>query len=414
MISITQQKWFLPVSDDIVWNQAETATKKEPPTKKSCHFLPYVGHAWRNGKPSGYIGKNPEAARPFMSREVSTYIPRNAPKRGETGPFCSPVLRMAFFRSEFVELGRQDVRIHVTLSETAATAHVPAKTAPTVVFLHYWGGSTRTWAQVASRIARAGTSAGYRTAYRTLSIDFRGWGLSTGPADAAAYSISALADDVRDVLAQLRRNGALAGGRIVLVGLSMGAKVAQVVAARLVEKGVDSGDLLSVSGVVLVSPAPVTALQLPPNMQEQQLHAYDSAESASFVARNVLTESFRGGGGGGGYPELPENLVEDMLRGNPSARAAWPAYAMAEDVSATSISSLANTSSSLPPVLVLAAEKDVVEPLERVRSGVQGRIPGAQLEVVAGSGHLSPIDAPEAVADSIVRFMDTITEGELS
>ncbi|CAK7198738.1 hypothetical protein SEUCBS139899_001402 [Sporothrix eucalyptigena] len=290
---------------------------------------------------------------------------------------------MITFKSEFFETRHKDVRLHVSLSETTKASD----TKPTVVFLHYWGGSTRTWTQVPARVAEAG--------YPTAAIDFRGWGLSTGPTDAAAYSIALLADDVQDVLAEMHPNG----GRIVLVGLSMGAKVAQVVAARLVS---DASSQVIVSTVVLAGPAPVTAFQLPPDMQEQQLHAYDGPEPASFVARNVLTESFRGNNGG----DLPEFIVEDMLRGNAPARAAWPAYAMGEDVSATSLGSLA----SPPPVLVLAAEKDIVEPLDRVKTGVLANIPGAQLKVVPGSGHLSPIDAPEAVADAIVRFVSSSTK----
>ncbi|KIH93071.1 hypothetical protein SPBR_03115 [Sporothrix brasiliensis 5110] len=293
---------------------------------------------------------------------------------------------MATFRSEFVETGQPGVCIHVSLSETTSPA--PSESAPTVVFLHFWGGSTRTWTSVPARVAAA--AAGYRTA----SIDFRGWGLSTGPADAAAYSIAQLADDVVSVLTKLN----LQRRRVVLVGVSMGAKVAQVVAYRLIAK-----DPTSVAAVILASPAPATALQLPKDMREQQLHAYDTPESASLVARNVLTQAFQGANEG---KPLPGFVVEDMLRGNPPARAAWPAYAMGEDVTATSLSSLA---APPPPVLVLAAEMDIVEPLDRVKSGVLACIPGARLEVVAGAGHLSSIDAPEAVADAIVRFVNTAT-----
>ena len=294
---------------------------------------------------------------------------------------------MASFRSDFVQLADKDVKIHVSLSGAPA--------ATTVVFLHYWGGSTRTWDEVASRIA---DSTGQ---FQTVSVDFRGWGLSTGPADAAAYSIHDLANDVVDVLTQYRQSQAISG-RIVLVGLSMGAKVAQVVADTL--RRVDTS--MHLIGAVLASPAPAASMQLPPDMQEQQLHAYDSAESASFVARNVLTESFKEA------KELPGFLVDDMLRGSTWARAAWPAYAMAEDVTATSLSTPrhdkapSHQQAASVPVLVLAAEKDIVEPLARVRTGVVERIPGAELQIIPGSGHLSPVDDPKGVYGVIVRFIE--------
>ena len=57
------------------------------------------------------------------------------------------------------------------------------------------------------------------------------------------------------------------------------------------------------------------------------------------------------------------------------------------------------------PVLVLAAEKDVVEPQERVRKQVVERILNAKLKILPGSGHLSPLDAPEAVVENLIQFL---------
>jgi pimeloyl-ACP methyl ester carboxylesterase len=166
----------------------------------------------------------------------------------------------------------------------------------------------------------------------------------------------------------------------------MGAKVAQVVAASL-----PTG---AVRGLILVSPAPATPLLLPPDMHEQQMHAYDNETSAEFVARNVLTQSFRS-------RDLPDFVVDDMLRGSRWAKEAWPAYAMSEDVSeAVGRISI--------PVLILAAENDVVEPLERVSANVCGRITGARMEVIHGSGHLSPLDTPQSVAQHIKDFIEKL------
>ena len=38
---------------------------------------------------------------------------------------------------------------------------------PALVFLHYWGGSSRTWKYVTAALAKS---------YRTVAIDHRGWG----------------------------------------------------------------------------------------------------------------------------------------------------------------------------------------------------------------------------------------------
>jgi pimeloyl-ACP methyl ester carboxylesterase len=269
------------------------------------------------------------------------------------------------FRTQFIDVA-PDVRISALISQPSHLSR-QAKL-PTVVFLHFWGGSSRTWSLVGPIVAQT---------YPTACIDFRGWGQSTGPKDVDAYSISALAGDVKVVLESLHLEA------VVLVGISMGAKVAQLLATSL--------PAYLVRGLVLASPAPPTPLVLPPEAREQQMHAYDNADSAEFVAKNVLTESFRS-------RDLPDFVIDDMLRGNRWAREAWPAYAMAEDVS-EAVGRIA------VPVLVLAAEKDVVEPLERVRVEVCDRIPGARMEVVSGSGHLSPLDAPEGIAQHILGFI---------
>ncbi|GAB1316453.1 hypothetical protein MFIFM68171_06663 [Madurella fahalii] len=210
---------------------------------------------------------------------------------------------------------------------------------PTIIFLHFWGGSARTWSLVNPII-------------------------SAKPDVEDAYSISALADDVEAVIAALKIPEA------VLVGLSMGAKVAQLVVAR------------------------GKALLRARHARAAALHAYDSEESAGFVAANVLAVSYRD-------RALPSFAMEDMLHGNRWARMAWPTRGMAEDVSegAGGISL---------PVLVLAADEDVVEPVERVRTEVCARIPGLKLVVLSDSRHLSPLGKPEAVAENLFEFLEKL------
>src|SRR5689334_13578935 len=57
--------------------------------------------------------------------------------------------------------------------------------AAALVFLHYWGGSSRTWAPVMEHLASSN---------RCVAIDFRGWGESSkAPTD---YTLETLANDV--------------------------------------------------------------------------------------------------------------------------------------------------------------------------------------------------------------------------
>lgn len=59
------------------------------------------------------------------------------------------------------------------------------------------------------------------------------------------------------------------------------------------------------------------------------------------------------------------------------------------------------------PVLVIAGEKDLVEPVERLRSEVLGNVKG-ELLVVEGAGHLLPVEAPGVVAKHIEGFVARI------
>ena len=84
-----------------------------------------------------------------------------------------------------------------------------------LVFLHYWGGSARTWNPVANLFCRE---------FQSIAIDLRGWGESEKPA--SGYSVRNQADDVEGVVRELGLN------RYYLVGHSMGAKIVEVLASR--------------------------------------------------------------------------------------------------------------------------------------------------------------------------------------
>jgi 3-oxoadipate enol-lactonase len=225
---------------------------------------------------------------------------------------------------------------------------------PTLIFLHFWGGSSRTFTATISHLSPN---------LHAIAIDFRGWGQSTGPHLTEAYSIVDLATDIESLIPNLDVQD------FILVGHSM--------------------------GVVLIGPAPPTPFSFPPDMKAQQLVAYSSPESAEFVVKNVLSSL-----------KLTDDtitmLVEDMLRGSAFATAAWPNYAMGEDV-------LAATRLIKVPVLVIAGELDRVEPVERLRTEVVGNIEHAKLVVVQGSGHLLPVEAPEKVAGYIESFVKNIS-----
>ncbi|TAQ85635.1 hypothetical protein B7494_g6045 [Chlorociboria aeruginascens] len=258
-------------------------------------------------------------------------------------------------------------------SKTSLNVVVSGIQKPTLIFLHFWGGSAQTFSSTISNLSNA---------YQTVSIDFRGWGNSTGPDSAEAYSINHLATDVETLIQKMDI------GEFVLIGHSMGGKVAQLIAGRNLIHGL--------RGVILIASAPPTPFQLPPDMRRTQGMAYSSPGSAEFVARNVLTASVLS-------DDVVGMLVQDMQKGNEFAKAAWPAYAMAEDI-------VADARKIDVPVLVIAGELDKVEPVRRLESEVVKNITHAKMVVIEASGHLIPVEAPLKLALAITDFIERLLE----
>ncbi|TAL52064.1 alpha/beta hydrolase [Pandoraea sp.] len=240
-----------------------------------------------------------------------------------------------------------------------------------LVFLHYWGGSSRTWGPVIDALSGQ---------FRTVAVDQRGWGASQ--ASVQGYAIADLADDAQAVVDTLGLR------RYVLVGHSMGGKVAQLLAARRPH---------GLAGVVLVAPSPPTPTVLADAQRAAMVCAYDSRESIEWVLDNVLTAAPLS-------PALREQVIADSLRGAPQAKAAWPNVIMLEDI--------ANDVARIDvPVWVIAGELDQVDRIETLQAELMPRIAGARLQVLPGVGHLSPLEAPSALAATLRGFVDELTNG---
>jgi pimeloyl-ACP methyl ester carboxylesterase len=56
------------------------------------------------------------------------------------------------------------------------------------------------------------------------------------------------------------------------------------------------------------------------------------------------------------------------------------------------------------PTLVISGADDRVDPPAVLREELLSRIPQAQLHILPGVGHLSPLEAPGALANLIRRF----------
>lgn len=234
--------------------------------------------------------------------------------------------------------------------------------------------------------------------FNSIAPSLRGWGQSSKPSRSNAYRILDHAADIDGLIQGFRtQQPHLFAHGIILVGHSMGGKIAQLLLASL-------ADYSLVKGLVLVAPAPSGGFALPEDMREQQVHAYDNNDSATFVMENVLL----------GKPDKVDQnmLAEDATSGSPEAKAAWPAYGMAEDHEHTVVAALKRYSheAQIPRILVVAGELDRVETPENIEKRVSKVLSdaGASVQTVTlqDVGHLIPVEAPELLSQAVSRFAE--------
>jgi pimeloyl-ACP methyl ester carboxylesterase len=236
---------------------------------------------------------------------------------------------------------------------------------PALVFLHYWGGSSRTWDLVIDRL---------KTDFRCVAYDQRGWGESDKPE--TGYSMQDLANDAEALIHSLGLT------RYVLIGHSMGGKAAQLLASRRPE---------GLEALILVAPAPPTPINLTEAERKQRIGAYQQREAMEFLIPNVLTA----------VPlpaQIQQQIIEDTLKGATPAKYAWPEKGLPEDISEA-------VRNVCVPTLVLTGENDQVEKREVLERELIPNIPAAQITAISETGHLSPLEVPDKVASEIRAFL---------
>jgi pimeloyl-ACP methyl ester carboxylesterase len=99
--------------------------------------------------------------------------------------------------------------------------------------------------------------------------------------------------------------------------------------------------------------------------------------------------------------ELREQVIEDTLRGASQAKSAWTECGMIEDI-------LAGLDAVKLPVIVVVGDCDQIEHEAALREIFARFLPQTSFRVLQGIGHLSPLEAPDALANACKSLLHAL------
>ena len=235
---------------------------------------------------------------------------------------------------------------------------------PALLLTHGYSSSSHMW---------EGQVAPFSKQYRLITWDMRGHGQTESPSDPDRYSTEATVADMRALLASLGVS------RAVIGGLSLGGYMSLA--------------------FYLAHPEMVEALIVcdsgPGYRNAEARGAWNqraNERAGSLEARGLEALGGR------------SREVRDALGQHKSAQGlAHAARGMLAQQDARVIDGLA---SIRVPTLVIVGDQDTpfLAPCEYMAK----KIPGARLEVIAGAGHASNLDQPEAFDRALLRFLDSL------
>jgi len=236
---------------------------------------------------------------------------------------------------------------------------------PVVVLVHGLGGRAEDWRNLAPYFARAG--------YRVYLPDLPGYGQSARPAD-FSYSVP---DEAGVVVGFF---DALGLKQVDLGGWSMGGWIVQRVAAEH-PKRVQRLMLFDSAGI-FARPAWDTRLFTPTSAGElDQLDALLMAHPPrvpGFVASDILRHARRNAW-------VIHRALASMLTGRDATDGLLPGLKM--------------------PVLIVWGAEDRITPLSQGER-IHQLVPQSELDVIAGCGHLAPVQCAAQMAPKVVEFVN--------
>ena len=244
----------------------------------------------------------------------------------------------------------------------------------TLVYLHFLGGSSRTWAPLIAALGDGVPS---------LTIDLPGFG------DAATESGSSVAEMVSAVGEKIR---AARPASWMLVGHSMGCKVACAL-ARQVEDG--ASGLAGLAGLVLIAGSPPSPEPMDEDKRQEMLGwfagdvAASQEQASGFIEANVSAAL---------PPTLHAGAVEDVLRADRDRWRAWLTGGSLEDWS-DRVGVLQS------PALIVAGADDPCLGPDAQAALMMPHFAHARLVTLPDAKHLLPLERTREVAALIEEHL---------
>jgi pimeloyl-ACP methyl ester carboxylesterase len=243
----------------------------------------------------------------------------------------------------------------------------PAKGQPTLILLHAFGASAQAWDSVIAELDGA---------YAVVALDLPGFG---GAAD--HLQADGVADYADWVLRDLAARGV---GDFVLVGWSMGGKIALAVALQKPKR---------LKALILVAPSPPSPEPMEPGARKAERDSFGDPAAARAALKEVAGDDI-------GKAPLDHAVTQRLT----AARSAWDFWldvGSKEDISA-------QVAGLRLPVLVLSGREDAHLGQAAVARHVTPHLPQLTETIIAGSGHLVPYEQPRILAQAVKAYVEAL------
>jgi 3-oxoadipate enol-lactonase len=219
--------------------------------------------------------------------------------------------------------------------------------------------------------------------FRRVAPDLRGMGQSDAPD--LGYGMALSAADLAAVL------DALGVDQVVLCGLSMGGYVAFEFLRQWRSR---------VRGLVLMDTR--AEADAPEVRRARDAAAATARERGTAAVTDAMLPKMLSPSTLTGRPEVVER-VRSLMASTPVAGLVGALGAMRDRASSESLlASLAGI-----PTLIIVGAEDILTPPDHARAMAEA-IPGAQLAIIPGAGHLPPVEQPEATRESLREFLRSL------